>query len=69
MDPAIISLQKTGYYVHYADGTSYHDEYGHGWFSKQVARDIARALSGMYFDGNRTSIKEVVIGYVPADAS
>jgi hypothetical protein len=59
----IIKQQKTGYYVQDGDGRSYSDETGHGWFSKPVAREHARRLGGMYYDGNRTSIKEVVTGY------
>lgn len=60
---AIISRQKTGYYVTDADGHGYQDAAGHGWFSKTVARDHARRLGGMYHNGNRTTIKEVVTGY------
>lgn len=53
-------LQKTGYYVQDADGKGY-QENGHGWFSKAIAREIARELGGMYYDGNRSTVKEVVV--------
>ena len=61
---AIVKLQKTGYRVTDADGTTYHDEDGHGWFTKDVARDHARRLGGMYHDGDRYTLKEVVTGYM-----
>lgn len=61
---AIVKLQKTGYYVTYGEfDQSYRDAEGHSWFSKELARQIAREQGGMYFDGNRTTIKEVVVAY------
>jgi len=63
---AIVKQQKTGYYVQDADGKGYQDAEGHGWFSKAVARDIARELGGMYYDGNKTTVKQVVTGYTEA---
>ena len=55
-----IRLQKTGYYVTYPDGTPYIFD-GHSWFTAPIARDIARKIGGWYEQGNRTSIKEVVV--------
>ena len=62
---AITRLQKTGYWVTAEDGGSYTDEAGHMWFSKPLARQIARDLRTWYEQGNRTTIKEVVTGYLP----
>ena len=61
---AIVKLQKTGYYVTYDNGRfdeTYTDDAGHMWFSKAIAREIARELGGMYYDGSKTTIKEVVV--------
>jgi len=62
---AITRLQKTGYWVTAEDGGSYTDEAGHMWFSKPLARQIARDLRTWYEQGNRTTVKEVVYGYLP----
>lgn len=62
---AITRLQKTGYYLTTEDGGSYRDATGHTWFSKALARQLARQTGGMFYDGNHTTIKEVVHGYLP----
>jgi hypothetical protein len=63
---AIIKLQKTGYYVLDANDGTCRDGEGHMWFSKPLARELARKVGGMYFDGSKTTIKEVVTGYQDA---
>lgn len=63
----IIELRKTGYYVTEGNGRGFQDVTGHGWFSKQLAREYAAELGGMYYEGNRTTIKEVVTGYTDAE--
>lgn len=63
---AIVKLQKTGYYVTYASGdvdATYLDAEGHMWFSKAIARQHAMNVRGMYFNGNRSTVKEVVVAY------
>ena len=67
---AIIKLQKTGYYVTISDSRydqTYIDAEGHSWFSKALARQIAKDSGGMYYDGNRSTIKEVVVGYTDGE--
>jgi hypothetical protein len=61
---AITELRKTGYYVTHGDDSTYRDAGGHMWFSKELARNAARAIGGMYHDGSKTTVKEVVTGYV-----
>jgi hypothetical protein len=64
---AIVKEQKTGWYVTSDDPGEigmYADEFGHMWFSKVLAREIAKSLPGGWFElGNRTSIKQVVVRY------
>jgi len=61
---AIVKQQKTGYYVTYGEyDATYLDDEGHMWFSKAIAREHAIRLRGMYYDGNRSMIKMVVVGY------
>jgi hypothetical protein len=59
----LIRRQVTGWYVTTADGSPYTDVTGHGWFSKTLARQLARETGGWYEQGNRTTVKEVVTGY------
>lgn len=59
----IIRLQKTGYYVTYSNGTHFTDETGHGWFCKNLARQYAAEIDGWFELGNRSTVKEVVMGY------
>jgi len=64
---AIVKQQKTGYYVTCGEfDATYRDDEGHMWFSKAIAREHAMKVRGMYYDGNRSTIKEVVIGYTEA---
>ena len=42
----IITQQKTGWYVTDADGHMYTQDGNHLWYSKTIARDIARAHGG-----------------------
>ena len=63
MNTAITAQRVTAYYVTDADGNHWTDENGYGWFAKDIARAHARALGGMYYNGNKISVKEVVTGY------
>lgn len=56
-----IRLQKTGYYVTSPDGSMYRDGTGKIWFSKDIARQLAREIGGWYEQGSRITIKEVVV--------
>ena len=60
---AIVKLQKTGYYITHADGSWFSDSFGHMWFSKKIASETARRIGGWYEQGQRGTIKEVVIRY------
>ena len=52
--------QKTGYYVTGASGEVFAIN-DHIWLSKPLAREIAREIGGWYEQGNRNTMKTVVI--------
>jgi hypothetical protein len=60
---AITTVRKAGWYVTHADGDVYTDLDGHMWFTKELARQHAIVLGGMYQPGPSGTIKTVVTGY------